>query len=143
MSERAQRIIRPDTAFSLSNRKQKRPRQVDDAHRKWIKTLPCVVTGSRVNVDPAHVSFGDLAFAKDRRGKGMKVDDKYLVPLCRVEHDKQHSQGEQKYWESTGINPIIVALSLFAETGDDEAAALILAQARQTASNGTASGLGT
>lgn len=125
-----QRIVRPATAFSLSSRKEKRPRQKDDAHRRWIKTLPCVVTGSRIDVDPAHVSFGDLAFAKDRRGKSMKVDDKYLVPLCRAEHDKQHSMGEREYWEATGINPIIVALSLFGETGDDEAAAVILEHAR-------------
>ena len=125
------RIPRPDTAFSLTRGKQKQPRKQDGDHLRWIKTLPCVVTGSRVNVDPAHISFGDLQFAKLSRGKGMKADDKYVVPLSRVEHDKQHSMGERQYWDKTGINPIIVALSLFAETGNDEAAEVILRQARE------------
>lgn len=123
---RPQRIIRPDTAFSLTRGTQKRPRQKDEAHLKWIRTLPCLVTGSRVDVEAAHVSFGDLQFAKLSRGKGMKADDKYVVPLCRSEHAKQHSQGERQYWESVGINPIIVALSLFGESGNDEAAEAIL-----------------
>lgn len=129
---RPQRIIRPDTAFTLTSGRQKNPRQTNDAHLRWIRTLPCVVTGSRQDIQAAHVSFGDLAFAKPSRGKGEKADDKYVVPLCKAEHERQHSQGERRYWESVRINPVIVALSLFAETGNDDKAAEILRQARKS-----------
>ena len=60
----ATRILRPETAFSLSPSKGKRrPREHDDKHLAFIRTLPCVITGKRP-VEAAHVRYADLAYGK-------------------------------------------------------------------------------
>lgn len=42
----AMQIKREATAFSLSPASgQKRPRVTSDEHLRWIRTLPCILTG--------------------------------------------------------------------------------------------------
>jgi len=124
-------VARPATAFSLDGRrsKQKRPRVDDQAHLKWIKTLPCIVTGA-YGVDPAHIRFADNRYRKPAVGGGEKPDDRWTVPLCRSEHDRQHSMNEQAYWASVGIDPVMVAMLLHAASGDDEEGEAIIRQFR-------------
>lgn len=47
---------------------------------KILKTLPCVVCG-RTPVDIAHSNQ-----SKHGKGRGLKADDYYTIPLCRMHH---------------------------------------------------------
>lgn len=122
------RIALPDTAFARSARK--RPREEKADHLAWIRTLPCVVTGQRP-AEAAHIRFGFLKYAKRETGMQEKPDDLWVVPLHHDVHMQQHTRGEWKWWQEQGINPLIVAMLLWINSGDDEAAAVILREARQ------------
>ncbi|PRD42073.1 hypothetical protein C5748_18115 [Phyllobacterium phragmitis] len=123
-------VNRPSTAFSLSPTDRKRPAKKDADYLKWLHELPCVVTGVRP-VDPAHVSYADPRYGKRERGKSEKADDRWAVPLCRAEHDKQHSMDERAYWQSVGIDPLQVALAIYGVKGDNTMAEIIIRNARQ------------
>lgn len=129
---KAYQIPRDPEAFSLSTGKKKRPRKQDDAHLRWIRTLPCLVTGKRP-ADAAHVRYAAPSYGKREVGGGEKPDDRWAVPLHRSEHTVQHSLDEREYWESKSIDPCSVALALFGMSGDDEAAEVILREARKRA----------
>lgn len=131
----ASRIIRPATAFSIAPAKgQKRPREKDGAHLKWIRTLRCCVCGAP-GPDPAHIRSANPLYGKRETGGGERPSDKFTVPLCRRHHDEQHayvdgkrdgSSAEIKWWASKGIDPFGLALALHHATGDDEIADGIL-----------------
>ncbi|TPM53234.1 DUF968 domain-containing protein [Mesorhizobium sp. B2-2-4] len=123
-------IKRPPTAFSTSPAKgRRRPRQEDDAHLKWIRTLPCIVTGGRP-VEAAHIRYADPAYGKREVGGAEKPDDRWTVPLSAALHREQHSQAERAFWEGHAIDPCRVALALYAVSGDDEAAEIIIRSSR-------------
>jgi len=128
----AYRIKRPDTAFSLTpTRRQKKPRVYDDAHLAWIRTLPCLVSGTRMRVEAAHIRYADPYYGKQESGLGRKSDDCWVVPLEAALHADQHKHGEREWWQSKGINPVHVALLLYMNSGDDEQAEQILRRARE------------
>lgn len=132
-----QRIIRPDTAFSVASTKQKRPRERDNNHLAFIRSLRCCICGAQ-GPDPAHIRSANAVYGKRETGGAEKASDKWTVPLCRTHHDEQHDYCEQpanntdqvtaelRWWASKGIDPFGLALSLFAATGDDEIADGIL-----------------
>jgi hypothetical protein len=120
----------PSTANSLSGRKaegRKKPRAKDDDHLRWVRTLPSLVIGSE-RVEAAHIRYADARFRKPSVGMGEKPDDKWVVPLAADEHRKQHSMNEQAYWRECGIDPVLVALLLFNNTGNDEEGENIIRQ---------------
>lgn len=118
----AQRIVRPQTAFSVASTKQKRPRERDNEHLKWIKTLKCCICGSP-GPDPAHIRSANALYGKPETGMQAKASDRFVVPLCRVHHDEQHKSGsELKWWASKRIDPFGLALALHHASGDDELA---------------------
>lgn len=123
------RVVRPDTAFSLSSRREKRPRAEDGKHLAWTRTLPCLVTGLRP-VDPAHIRYGDMKYGKRETGKSEKPDDKWVVPLHRSIHTDQHAAGERAWWAEKKIDPLPIALALWGCSGDDDIAEVILREAR-------------
>lgn len=128
---RASRIAIPDTAFSLDgSRRNKRPRAKDEAHLRWIRTLPCIITGRRDGVEAAHLRFADPRYGKRATGMQEKSDDKFTLPLHREIHSDQHSGGERAWWEARKIDPVPIAIALYQCTGDDDVAEVILAQAR-------------
>jgi hypothetical protein len=129
----AQRIVRPDTAFSLDTpgRRQKRPRQHANKHLEWIRTLPCVVTGAKTNIEAAHIRYADARYAKRAVGTGEKPDDKWAVPLHRVPHQEQHSMSEEAFWAMQGLDPVMIAAALWACSGDDEAGEQIIREFRK------------
>lgn len=117
-----QRIIRPDTAFSIASTKQKRPRVQDQEHLKFIRTLRCCICG-KPDPDPAHIRSANAIYGKPPAGGQQKSSDKWVTPLCRDHHDEQHAAGnELTWWASKGIDPFGLALALFAATNDDEIA---------------------
>jgi len=127
----AQRIIRPATAFSVASTKQRRPRDRNEGHLAFIRTLKCCICGSP-GPDPAHLRCASAIHGKRETGGAEKPSDKWVTPLCRKHHDEQHAAGnEVAWWASKGIDPFGLALSLYAQSGDDEIAESILNAHRQ------------
>lgn len=102
-------------------------------HTDWIKTLPCIKCG-RGPCDPAHVRIGNTG-----GGAGLKPPDRYTVPLCKSLpqtgyegcHAVQH-KGEVSFWAELGVDPVDIALRLWAVSGDTEQALRTIARAQQT-----------
>ena len=87
----------------------------------FLHSLPCVVTGA-TTVQAAHVSFAAPRYGHYGRGRGTKAPDRFALPLSPEEHARQHSMNEAAYWSAVGINPHILALTLwglFTDMGDD------------------------
>lgn len=126
------RIAREPTAFSTSPSKgRKRPRKMDEKHLKWLRTLPCIITG-QFSVEAAHIRYAAPHYGKNETGGQEKPDDRWAVPLSPEMHREQHSMNEQAFWAKYGIDPCRVALALHAITGDDEQAAIIIRNARKS-----------
>ncbi len=131
---RAQRIVRPSTAFSLSS-KQKRPRAQSGDHLKTIRSLPCCICGTHKEVEAAHIRMGSQQFGKREAGAGEKPDDCWSVPLCAGHHRlgpySQHAMSEDRFWEIHKINPFVLALALWRAKEDQAACDLIISQMRK------------
>lgn len=128
----AYKLPRPATAFSLSpGRGKRKPREKDDKHLAWLRTLPCIITGQRP-VEACHVRYADPRFGKFHAGAGEKPHDKWAVPMLAALHREQHDGNERLFWAKYGIDPVQVASALYAESGNDEAAYVILRTARET-----------
>ena len=134
----SQRMVIPETAFSLGKTKQRRPRHEDKKHLAFIRSLRCCLCGAP-NPDPAHIRSASQIHGKRDVGMQEKPDDKWTVPLCRREHDEQHgaherggSTAELTWWASKGIDPFGLALSLYANSGDDDICDSILNAHRRT-----------
>ena len=130
---RAGRIPIHPEAFSNDLRpNRKRPRQENDAHLKFIRTLPCLICGTRSrNIQAAHIKSASAAYGKRHTGAGEKASDCWTVPLCADHHSIQHQQGEMVFWRGYGIDPFAKALALFAASGDEDAAELVVREARK------------
>jgi hypothetical protein len=132
----SQRLVIPDTAFSRTKTKQRRPRKEDKQHLAFIRGLKCCLCGAP-NPDPAHIRTASPLHGKRDVGMQEKSDDKWTVPLCRTHHDEQHAAHERgsettefTWWVSKGIDPFGLALSLHACSGDDDIAEGILNASR-------------
>lgn len=92
----------------------------DASYLDMIRQLPCLKCGGEP-CEPAHVRFASAAFGK-ASGMQKKPDDKHSVPLCpgchRLDRDAQHTRNEREFWDSIGINPLLVAEKLYAQRGD-------------------------
>lgn len=132
---KAYRLPRHPEAFTLSPSKTKRPRQTDDGHLKWIRTLPCLICGKR-GVHAAHIRMAALRYGKRETGKSEKPSDKWTLPLCAEHHtdgpEAQHRGSEAAFWQRYGIDPFIVAMALYQCSGDDEAGETIVQEHRPT-----------
>jgi hypothetical protein len=79
-------------------------------HLRFVAKQACVVCG-RKHSDPHHLSF------MQPRALGRKVSDEYVVPLCRIHHRAVHRvSDEQVWWTQQGIDPVLVARSLWTST---------------------------
>lgn len=127
----ASRMVRPPTAFTATSRRLKRQRVGGADHRAFVKSLPCVITGATEGIEVAHVSYEDLRYGKLGRGKGMKEEDCWCVPLTAAAHRDQHQTNEEKWWRVYEIDPCRVALALWRCSGDYETAMIVLQHARE------------
>ena len=89
----------------------------DDKYRRWIASLPCLVTG-RDDVQCCHLRHNSNA------GMGRKPSDSRCVPLSCGEHAKQHATSELKYYYNYGgvERAIVLAKELYKIRYDDEKA---------------------
>lgn len=92
----------------------------DVSYLAMVREMPCLKCGDEP-CEPAHVRFASAAFGKSG-GMQKRPDDKHSVPLCpgchRLDRDAQHTRNEREFWDSVGINPLIVAQKLHAQRGD-------------------------
>ena len=111
------RIVRPETAFAAPRIKPvKKPEYL-----AFIRSLPCIVT-KRMPVEAAHLSFANPSVGHFGRGKSQKAPDRWALPLSLEAHRDQHKGSERKFWQKHGIDPHLVALTLwgvFCEHGTD------------------------
>jgi hypothetical protein len=122
----------PRLATAFSRDKQRKPRRFAADHLAFIRRLPSVVSGSWANIEAAHIRYTDPDYQKQNPGVGMKPDDCWCVPLTAAEHREQHAFGDEKgWWASKGIDPCLVALKLFARSGNDAAGEAIISEARK------------
>jgi hypothetical protein len=130
-NNKAARIPIHPEAFSHDLRsRSKRPRQEMREHLKFIRGLPCLLCGTRKDVQAAHIRAASPAYGKRSTGMAEKSNDCWTLPLCREHHSDQHWMRELEFWASYNINdPFAVALGLFAASGDDERAELIIREA--------------
>lgn len=87
------------------------------SYTAFVKTLPCAVTG-QYGVDPAHLSTASTQYGHMGRGKQQRASDRWQLPLVRFKHDEQGAMGnsgpgELGFWIAAGINPYVLALTLY------------------------------
>jgi hypothetical protein len=89
-------------------------RERDRDHLKFVASQPCLVCG-RTPSDPHHIKFAE------QRAMGRKVSDRFAVPVCRLHHRELHRRGNERgWWESQGIDPLVIAAKLWARTHGTE-----------------------
>jgi hypothetical protein len=94
-------------------------------HLAFVRQLPCVACGKAAPSDAAHVRIGTDG------GIGRKPGDRYAVPLCTACHARQHRVGELTFWSALRVDPLNVALRLWAVSADIEAGERTVFRARQ------------
>ena len=73
---------------------------------------------------------------------GLKVSDKFTVPVCRLHHRELHQRGDERTWWATqGIDPLTMAANLWRKTRKIAPAA-VSGDRRLGKSNGSHFGLG-
>jgi hypothetical protein len=91
--------------------RQREPRQKDEKHLAYIRTLPCCICGDNTSTEAAHIRTA--APGKRHTGMAEKSSDKWAVPLCSRHHREQHNFGnEMEWWKCHGINPFVLAMTL-------------------------------
>lgn len=104
----------------------KRPRVKNSAHLDFIRALPCCCCGDNTSTEAAHIRTGNLAYGKRNTGGAEKPSDEWTLPLCGKHHREQHNGSEAGFWSAQGINPYVLAMSLYLRSGDYEMATVIL-----------------
>jgi hypothetical protein len=85
-------------------------RERDRDHLRFVTAQPCLVCG-RTPSDAHHIRFAE------QRAMGRKVSDRFTVPICRLHHRELHRRGnERAWWQNQAIDPLVVAVSLWAST---------------------------
>lgn len=102
--------------------RMRQPRQKDEAHLDFVRSLPCVICGDNTSTEAAHIRSGNLKYGKENTGMQQKPHDRWSLPLCSREHRVQHTKNEWKFWKELGINPWTLAMTLYSVSGDHEAA---------------------
>lgn len=96
------------------NLRQREPRERDDKHLVYIRSLPCCICGG-IDTEAAHIRTSAPELGKRPSGMAEKPSDKWAVPLCNRHHREQHSMNEMEFWKCHGINPFVLAMTLRSE----------------------------
>lgn len=109
--------------------RQRRPREHDERHLRFIRSLPCAVLACLR--DPpshaAHLRAGALIWNKRPTGVGEKPSDRWTIPLCAHHHlIGQHTENEIAWWARQGRDPFSLAHALYDCSGDLENGLLIV-----------------
>lgn len=96
----------------MSELRQREPRQKDNKHLDFIRSLPCCICHDDTSTEAAHIRTSALAHGKNPTGMQEKSSDKWALPLCNRHHREQHTMNEMAFWKKYGIEPFMLALSL-------------------------------
>lgn len=107
--------------------RQRLPRVEDGRHLEFIRSLPCVCCGNDIETQAAHLRSVKREYGKDWTGGARKPSDMWTLPVCGRCHSEQHEGNEEAFWRERGINPFVLALSLFAASGNHELAQDVIA----------------
>lgn len=100
---------------------QRRPREHDEKHLRYIRGLPCLLCNDNTSTEAAHVRYAEPMLAKPISGMGNKSDDSYTVPLCGKHHREQTNYGDERgYWERLGVPVLGIAQTLYINSGNQE-----------------------
>ena len=88
--------------------RQRRPRRHDPEYLEYIRQQACCICGNDVSVEAHHPRTGTVN--GENPGMGQKISDKWALPLCGKHHRAVHSQSEQYFWASYGIDPFATAM---------------------------------
>jgi len=91
--------------------RQREPRQRDERHLDYIRSLPCCICGG-IDTEAAHIRTASLAHGKQHTGMAEKPSDKWALPLCNRHHNEQHSMNELAFWKQYDIDPFMLAITL-------------------------------
>jgi hypothetical protein len=91
--------------------RQKEPRVRNEAHLRFIRSLPCCICGG-IDTEAAHIRTASLEHGKRETGGSERPSDIWCLPLCNNHHREQHSMNEISFWSSHGIDPFILAMTL-------------------------------
>jgi hypothetical protein len=94
------------------NLRQREPRQTDERHLNYIRSLPCCICGDDTTTEAAHIRTVSLEHGKRYTGKQEKPSDKWTLPLCNRHHREQHTMNELSFWQKYNIDPFIMAIAL-------------------------------
>lgn len=92
--------------------RQRQPRERDEKHLDFVRSLPCCICGDDTSTEAAHIRTGSLAHGKDPAGMQEKSSDKWALPLCGKHHREQHTMNEMAFWKMHQIDPFMLALTL-------------------------------
>ncbi len=106
--------------------RQRQPREKNDKHLAFIRTLPCLVCGDNTSTEAAHIRMAEPRAGKSSTGMAEKPHDRFTVPLCGKHHREQHGMSEEEFWDWSLVDPIFVALALYCITGDHQAGVRII-----------------
>jgi len=109
----------------------RRPRQHSEKHLAFIRQLPCAICGDPTTTEAAHIRFAVEPLGKRPVGTGEKPDDIWAVPLCGAHHRMQHGTKEQNFWQAFNRDPILIALALWAHTGQHDVGERIILGSRE------------
>ncbi len=96
-------------------------------HEDFIRTLPCLpclMLGefNSVETEWCHIKMADGRIAKPLGGNQKRVEDWFTLPMCSKHHQRQHKGNERQFWQvEVGVDAILVALTLWARSGDYQA----------------------
>lgn len=96
----------------MTDLRQRQPRQQDKRHLDFIRSLPCAICKDNTGTEAAHIRTSSLAHGKRETGRAEKPSDKWALPLCNRHHAEQHTMNEIEFWNSYGIDPFILAITL-------------------------------
>lgn len=94
--------------------RQREPRERDNKHLQFIRSLPCCICGDDTSTEAAHIRAGSVNHGKPYTGMAEKPSDKWTLPLCGVHHREQHTMNEIAFWYKYNINPFTLAMTLMA-----------------------------
>jgi hypothetical protein len=96
----------------MTELRQRMPREKDNKHLDYIRSLPCCICDDNTTTEAAHIRTSNLELGKDDFGWG-RPSDKWVTPLCGAHHREQHAMGdEMAFWAKYGKNPFLIAMTL-------------------------------
>ena len=82
----------------------------DETYLRFVRSLPCVITGVTDGIEAHHLTVGRERMAK-------REDDSLALPLNTFMHnngnDALHHIGERNFWNRWGVNPFHLCQELF------------------------------